>query len=142
MGGNMFRRRKVRSPGNQPSQSNSLLSSFATPTWGVVPYSGEGLIPSKGRMEYSPAMYLSNSLSTAEGLAASARTAPRVSEAITCSTPVYVLVFTCGQQGSRNPEASHLARPVRGHWEALFHPHQVRDGSTPCPLGVRAGQRR
>lgn len=62
-------------------------------------------------------------------------------EAITCSAPVYVLVFTCGRQGSRSLRRC-PTRPasIRGHWAALSsHPHQVRDSSAPCPLGGPRG---
>lgn len=66
---------------------------------------------------------------------------PLVCEAITCSAPVYVLVFTCGRPGSRNlRRCPTRPAPVGGHRAALFsHPRQVRDSRAPCLLGVRVG---
>lgn len=139
----MFRGRKVRSPGNQP---NSLLSSCATPTPGgvVLPFLGKGLSPPGGEWNTARQGIFQTRLVLGREVPAARLPpySPRVCEAITCSTPVYVLVFTCGQQGSRNLRRRPIwPAPVRGHWEALFsHPRQVRDGSTHCPLGVRAGQ--
>lgn len=141
----MFRGRKVRSPGNQP---NSLLSSCATPTPGgvVLRFLGKGLSPPGGEWNTARQGIFQTRLVRGREVPAARLPpySPRVCEAITCSTPVYVLVFTCGQQGSRNLRRRPTwPAPVRGHWEALFsHLRQVRDGSTPCPLGVRAGQRR
>lgn len=96
----------MRSPGNQPSQSNSLLSSFATPTPGgvVLPFLGKGLSPPRGEWNTARQGIFQTRLVLGREVPAARLPpySPRVCEAITCSTPVYVLVFTCGQQGSRN----------------------------------------
>ena len=46
-GGNMFRRRKMRSPGNQPSQV--VLLRYPTPGGVVFPFLGKGLSPTGGK---------------------------------------------------------------------------------------------
>lgn len=97
-------------------------------------------------MEYCPAGDLADSRRTGEGGprpdARVGEHSPQVCEAITCSAPVYVLVFTCGRPGSSNlRRCPTRSAPVGGHSAALFsNPGQVRDSRALCPLGVRAGQ--
>lgn len=65
---------------------------------------------------------------------------PLVCGAVTCSAPVYVLVFTCGRPGSRNLRVRPTRpAPVGSHRAAPF-PHPIRDRRVPCPLWVRAGR--
>lgn len=96
-------------------------------------------------MEYSPAGDLADSPRTGEAgprpAAGVGGHSPLVCEAITCSAPVYVLVFTCGRPGSRNLRSCPTRpAPIGDRRAALFsHPRQVRDSRAPGPLGVPVG---
>lgn len=59
---------------------------------------------------------------------------PLVCEAITCSAPVYVLVFTCGRPGSRNlRRCPTRPAPVGGHRAALS-PTPAKYGTAEHPV--------
>lgn len=65
---------------------------------------------------------------------------PPVGEAITCSTPVYVSVFTCGQPAGKQepPGATNPARPRQQSQGVPFPSALGRKTQRPC-LGVRWG---
>lgn len=131
-----------------PPQPNNLPSFRATPTPGgvLLPFLGEGLSPLRGG-ERNTAW--PGTLQTRPGpgwevlLLTPGRVelSPLVGEVITCSAPVYVLIFTCGRLGSRNLRRRPTRpAPVGGHLVALFsHLRQVRDSKAPCPLGGPRG---
>lgn len=92
-----------------PPQPNNLPSFCATPTPGgvLLPFLGEGLSPLRGG-ERNPARPGTLQTRPEPGWEVLLLTpgrvelSPLVCEGITCSAPVYVLMFTCGRLGSRN----------------------------------------
>lgn len=70
---------------------------------------------------------------------------PQVRKVITCSAPVYVLVFTCRPRGSRSRvRCPTRPTPFRDPPALFSHPRQlsITGQQTSLSAGVRAGQER
>lgn len=141
-GGTMFRRRRTRNPGNPtPAQQSLVLLRYPNSRGRCVPIPGGGLITSRRRMKYSPARYLANLLSTAEGgsrpeagVGGGQPAGGRSDHVLSACLRLSLHLRAAGKQ--EPPEVSHPARP---------HPRSLGGSFLPPPSstrqrGVLAGQ--
>ena len=129
----MFRRRKTRNPGNPtPAQQSLVLLRYPNSRGRCVPIPGGGLITSR-RMKYSPARYLANLLSTAEGgsrpeagVGGAQPAGARSDHVLSACLRLSLHLRAAGKQ--EPPEVSHPARP---------HPRSLGGPFLPPPSSTR-----